>query len=88
MTRPAASMRWDRRTISLAAMAIGLCAVTAATQALQWRVGGWALIGGFALGTVCALTAGHIAAKADERMALATILVGAAAMRLALLARW
>jgi hypothetical protein len=85
MTQLAVGMRWDRRTISLAVMAIGLCAVTAATHALHWRIGGWALIGAFAVGTVCALTAGPIAGKDDERIALAIILVSAAAMRLMLL---
>jgi hypothetical protein len=85
MTRLTAGMSWDRRTISLAAMAIGLCAATAATHTLHWRIGGWVLIGAFAAGTACALAAGRIAAKTDERIALATILVGAAAMRLALL---
>jgi alpha-1,6-mannosyltransferase len=85
MTQAAVGMRWDRRMISLAVMAIGLCAVTAATHALHWRIGGWVLIGAFAVGTVCALTAGPIAGKADERIALAIILVGAAAMRLMLL---
>jgi hypothetical protein len=85
MTQLAAGMRWDRRAISLAVMAIGLCAVTAATHALHWRIGGWVLIGAFAVGTVCALTAGPIAGKADERIALAIILVGAAVMRLMLL---
>lgn len=85
MTQLAVGMSWDRRTISLAATAIGLCAVTAATHALHWRMSGWVLIGAFAVGTACALTAGPIASKANERVALAVILVGAAAMRLMLL---
>jgi alpha-1,6-mannosyltransferase len=85
MTRLAADTSWDSRTIFLAAMAIGLSAITAATHALHWRIGGWVLIGAFAVGTICALTAGRIADKADDRFALVIILVGAAAMRLALL---
>ena len=85
MIRFAASMRWDIRTLWLAAMAVALCALTAATDALHWRLGGWVLIGAFAVGTVCALAVGRIAGKADENVALIVILVGAAAMRLALL---
>ena len=85
MTLLAASVRWDRRTICLAAMAIGLCAVTAATPVLHWRIGGWVLVGAFAVGSICALVAGRIARGANENAALFVILIGAAAMRLVLL---
>lgn len=66
-------------------MAIGLCVITAAADLLHWRLGGWALIGAFAIGTCCALTAGRVANRADQNSALVIILVGAAAMRLLLL---
>lgn len=66
-------------------MAIGLCALTTAADSLHWRLGGWILIGSFAVGTICAFTAGRVAKLADQNLALLIILVGAVAMRLALL---
>lgn len=66
-------------------MAVGLCVLTAAADLLHWRLGGWALIGAFAIGTCCALAAGRVAERADQNSALVIILVGAAAMRLLLL---
>jgi hypothetical protein len=66
-------------------MAVGLCVLTAAADLLHWRLGGWALIGAFAIGTGCALAAGRMANRADRNSALVIILVGAAAMRLLLL---
>jgi hypothetical protein len=66
-------------------MAVGLCVLTAAADLLHWRLGGWALIGAFAIGTCCALAAGRVANLADQNSALVIILVGAAVMRLLLL---
>jgi len=74
-----------RRTLWLAAMAVGLCVLTAAADLLLWRLGGWVLIGLFAIGTLCALTASRVAGLADQNVALPIILIGAAAMRLVLL---
>lgn len=65
-------------------MAIGLCALTAAADMLHWRLGGWVLIGSFAIGTLCAYTASRLARLADQSVALPVILIAAAAMRLAL----
>jgi len=85
MKHPSTAMRWDRHTLWLAAMALGLCALTVAVDLLHWRIGGWVLLGSFAIGTLCAFTAGRVASLADRSVALPIILVGAAAMRLALL---
>ena len=79
------AMRWTPPALRLAAMAVGLSALTAAADALHWRLGGWVLIGAFALATLCALTAGRVARLADRNVALLVILAGAAAVRLALL---
>ena len=85
MRRSVATMRWGRQTLWLAAMGIGLCALTAAADMLHWRLGGWVLLGSFAIGTFCAFTAGRLASLADQSVALPVILIAAAAMRLALL---
>jgi alpha-1,6-mannosyltransferase len=77
-------MPWRAATLFLAAMAIGLFALTIATDYLHWRLGGWVLIASFAVAAICAFTAGGIAKRADQNLALPIILVGAAAMRLAL----
>ncbi len=80
------TVRWGRGTLRLAAIATALCALTAATHVMHWRLGGWVLIAAFAAGTAAALAAPRLAAGADDRrLALAVILIGAAAMRLALL---
>ena len=84
MRRSVATMRWGRQTLWLAAMGIGLCALTAAADMLHWRLGGWVLLGSFAIGTLCAFTAGRLASLADQSVALPVILIAAAAMRLAL----
>lgn len=76
---------WSRANLSLAAMAIGLCALTIATDSLHWRLGGWVLIVSFTVGTICAFTSGRVAKHADQNVALLVILIAAAAMRLALL---
>jgi hypothetical protein len=76
---------WNAASLSLAAMAIGLSALTMATDYLHWRLGGWVLIASFAVAAICAFTAGRVATRADQNLALLIILVGAAAMRLALL---
>lgn len=79
------STRWDRPALWLATMAIGLCGLTTAADFLHWRLGGWVLIGSFAIGTLCAFTAVRVGRLADQNVALLIILIGAAAMRLTLL---
>jgi alpha-1,6-mannosyltransferase len=76
---------WRRPTLRLAGMALGLYLVTAAAYLLHWRLGGWTLIGAFAIGTCCAFAAGRVVGQTDQKTALIIILVGAAAMRLMLL---
>lgn len=76
---------WSAAALSLAAMAISLAALAMATDYLHWRLGGWVLIASFAVAATCAFTAGRVAKGVDENVALLIILVGAAAMRLALL---
>src|SRR5262249_1939844 len=85
MKRRAETMRWNRRTLWLAATAVALCALTAATYALHWRFGGWVLIAAFAAGPAAAFAAPRLPGADDAQPALLVILVGAAAMRLALL---
>jgi len=69
----------------LAAMAIGLTALTMATPTLHQRYSGWWLIAAFALGGLGAWAAARRAEVTDQRSALIVILAGAVAMRLALL---
>ena len=65
-------------------MAAGLCVLTAAGPELHWRLGGWVLIGSFAVASLGAFAAARVGRQADQKIALLIILVGAAAMRLAL----
>jgi hypothetical protein len=85
MDRPATSRRWSGLTLWLAAMAAGLCVLTPASATLHWRLGGWILIGAFAVGSLGAFAAVHVGKRAEQTMALLVILLGAALMRLALL---
>jgi hypothetical protein len=85
MMHASATTRWIGPTVGLAAMAVALCALTAAACVLHWRLGGWVLIAVFAIGTLCALSAGRIAGLADQNLAMPIILIGAAALRLLLL---
>jgi len=66
-------------------MALGLILVTAMAYLLHRRLGGWMLIGAFAIGTCCAFAAGRLVGEAHQKTALIVILAGAAAMRLVLL---
>jgi len=66
-------------------MAIGLCALTTAAVWLHWRLGGWVLIGAFAVGALGAFTASRVAKLTERKVALPIILIGAGAMRLVLL---
>ncbi len=66
-------------------MAAALTGLTIASPTLHLRFGGWVLIGAFALGGLGAWGASRVADGADRRSALTIILVGAVAMRLALL---
>jgi alpha-1,6-mannosyltransferase len=83
--RWSAPIRWDPPTLWLAATALALVALTAVVNVLHLRVGGWLLIGAFAISACSAFAAGRSVAFADRNVALAIILVGAAAMRLVLL---
>lgn len=80
-----AAMRWNWPALWLATMALGLWVLTAATSQLYWRLGGWILIGAFAIGTGCAFAADRLASRVDRNVGLAVILIGAAGMRLVLL---
>jgi alpha-1,6-mannosyltransferase len=71
--------------IWLAVMAIALTGLTLATPSLHRGTTGWALIATFALGGLGAWAASRLAEGTDQRSALIIILVGAVAMRLALL---
>jgi hypothetical protein len=66
-------------------MAIGMCALTTGADLLHWRLGGWVLIGSFAVGSLGAFAAVHVGKQINQNFALLIILIGAAAMRLALL---
>jgi alpha-1,6-mannosyltransferase len=80
-----APMRLSRANLWLAGMGVGLSALTATGPELHWRLGGWALIAVFAMGSVSALSAVRLGEQADQSAALLIILLGAVAMRLALL---
>src|SRR5689334_637884 len=67
----------------LAAIGVGLVAVTAAGPTLHLAYGGWALVLVFGLGAAGALLASRMEC-ADQRGALIVILLAAVAMRLAL----
>ena len=79
---PMVHVRWPH--VRLAAIGVVLAGLTAAGPALHLTYGGWALMLIFAVGGAGA----HLASQmdsADQRSALIIILVGAVAMRLALL---
>ncbi|HEY1246368.1 MAG TPA: glycosyltransferase 87 family protein, partial [Hyphomicrobiaceae bacterium] len=80
-------MRWirDRPILWLAAMALGLCTLTAAAALLHSRLGGWVLIGAYAIATCGAFAAGRATVLVRRNVALAVVLLGAAGMRLVLL---
>jgi len=69
----------------LGAIGIGIVVLTAAVPTLHWQLGGWVLIGAFAAGGAAAWAASRLSEHADQRSALAIILIAAVAMRLALL---
>src|SRR5262245_4065002 len=69
----------------LAALGAAAVALTAATPALHWRLGGWVLIATFAATGAAAYTARRLGEHADQRSALLLILAAAAGMRLVLL---
>src|SRR5262245_10527104 len=71
--------------LRLAGIAIGLTALTAVGPSLHLAQGGWALMLVFAVCGAAALLAAHTDSTVDQRSALIVILLGAAAMRLALL---
>jgi hypothetical protein len=73
------------RLAALTALAMALTALTAAGPTLHLAYGGWMLWGIFAAGGAGIWAALRLADKVDARHALLVILVGALAMRLALL---
>ncbi|KAB2916346.1 MAG: DUF2029 domain-containing protein, partial [Hyphomicrobiaceae bacterium] len=79
------TMRWGSPILWLAATGAGLCALTAAGSLLHWRLGGWLLIGLFAAASLGAFAAVRVGRQSDQKVALLIILIGAVAMRLALL---
>ena len=72
--------------IWLAGMGTALSALTVAGPALHGRLGGWALIVVFALGSLGALAATWLGETGDQKTALLIILMSALTMRLGLLA--
>jgi hypothetical protein len=80
-------MLWTRDwpILWLAAMALGLCALSAGAALLHWRLCGWVLIGAYAIAACCAFAAGRATILAHRNVALAIVLLGAAGMRLVLL---
>ena len=85
MSRSVGTLRWSRPSIGLLVIALALCALTAAGPTLHLRLGDWALIAIFGVGSMGAFCATRLGELADQRSALPLILIGAAAMRLALL---
>jgi len=79
------TMRLSRADLWLGGMAVGLGVLTAAGPELHWRLGGWTLIALFAVGSIAAFYAVRLGEQADQNNALLIILLGAVAMRLALL---
>jgi alpha-1,6-mannosyltransferase len=77
MTRPA--------HLWLAGIGIVLVALTAMAPRLHAQLGGWALIALFAVAGLGAWAASRLGEQIDQRTALVVILLGAVAMRLALL---
>jgi alpha-1,6-mannosyltransferase len=71
--------------LCLAALAVGLSVLTAMAPTLHRQLGGWALIVAFAACGLGAYAAARLGDIADQRQGLVIVLVGAIAMRLALL---
>jgi alpha-1,6-mannosyltransferase len=69
----------------LASIGAALFVLTAASPMLHVRLGDWALFAIFGLGAIGALCASRLGELSNQSCALTLILVGAAAMRLALL---
>lgn len=69
----------------LMAIGLGLCVLTATGPTLHARLGDWALIAIFAVGSIGAFCASRLGELTDQRSALVLILIGAVVMRLALL---
>jgi len=74
----------DRETLWLAGIGVALSVLTAVGPALHARLGGWALIGVFVVASIGAFFGARLGERVDQKRALLIILVGAAAMRLAL----
>ncbi|NJO33972.1 MAG: DUF2029 domain-containing protein [Rhodospirillales bacterium] len=85
MSRELGIARLNRPSLWLAIIALGLSGLTVAGPALHAHTGDWALIAIFGLGAIGAFRAAQLGELADQRHALALILIGAAAMRVALL---
>jgi alpha-1,6-mannosyltransferase len=77
--------QFSRPCLWLATIGAALFVLTAAGPMLHERLADWALFAIFGLGAIGAFCASRLGELADQRRALTLILVGAAAMRLALL---
>lgn len=84
MSRSLGMVRWGQPSLWLLAMAMGLCVLTAAGPTLHLRLGDWALVAIFGLASFGAFCAARLGKLTDQRSGLIIILIGAAAMRLAL----
>jgi hypothetical protein len=84
MSRALGIIQLSRPGFWLVAIGAALSVLTAAGPTLHLRLGDWALIAIFGLGAIGAFCAVQFGELADQRRALAVILIGAAAMRLAL----
>jgi alpha-1,6-mannosyltransferase len=78
-------MRGYPTHLSLLAVGLSLCVLTATGPTLHARFGDWALVTVFAAASIGAFCASRLGELTDQRSALALILIGAAVMRLALL---
>src|SRR5262249_60345856 len=85
MSRAVGMVRCSRPSIGLLVIALALCALTAAGPTLHQRLGDWALIAIFGVGSMGAFCATRLGELADQRSDLLLVLIGAAALRLQLL---
>ena len=78
-------MRGYPAHLSLLAIGLSLCVLTATGPTLHARLGDWALVSVFAAAAIGAFYGSRLGELTDQRSALIFILVGAVGMRLALL---
>ena len=85
MNRTLGIAQMSHPSLWLVAIGASLSALTAAGPTLHLRIGDLALISIFGLGAIGAFFAARLGELADQRRALVLIVIGAAAMRVALL---